>query len=506
MLFRERVHRLTVYTLFEGNRYVQRVMQMSEQGGSTPSSRPLVQPKLRVMPARDRYEREADYVARQVVTASESQEKMQARRKGMDKETLALRHRPRESELVLRRNDNSARLQVGLEGGDVGPDIAQSIEGARGRGQPLPDGWRTSMEDAFGLDYSAVRVHAGAQADALNRLMNARAFTTGQDIFFKEGEYDLGSSAGREVLAHELTHVVQQNGAREIQRQEELGRPEKAQLIHSQRPHEILAHGLAYTPDIDLLKPEDRAVLEGAGYDLESFGWHLEQEHAFQYVWIEPAAVLPEWLQTAPRPILAFRGTVPSELENLRSDLRVNGVGREVFRRYAAQVSQKIDDLGPPVDLTGHSLGGALAQHAALNFPGTVNQLVTFQAPGIGYILPPGQWDAAIDQLAGKVVHHIATRDVVDLAGGYNIPGQYYVHQLPGIAPVATHMADLLTSLDNTVWSYDRYPFSYRLKALPAEALRVSLGVLIYAAETVGETVSQLFGLERLAQRLFGWI
>jgi hypothetical protein len=68
------------------------------------------------------------------------------------------------------------------------------------------------MEPAMGADFSGVRVHTGGQADALNHHLSARAFTTGQDIFFKQGEYSPGSSGGRELLAHELTHVVQQNG------------------------------------------------------------------------------------------------------------------------------------------------------------------------------------------------------------------------------------------------------------------------------------------------------
>jgi hypothetical protein len=68
------------------------------------------------------------------------------------------------------------------------------------------------MEPALGADFSGVRVHADAGADALNQSLQARAFTTGQDVFFRQGAYNPGSSSGRELLAHELTHVVQQNG------------------------------------------------------------------------------------------------------------------------------------------------------------------------------------------------------------------------------------------------------------------------------------------------------
>jgi len=100
---------------------------------------------------------------------------------------------------------------------EAAPEVETAIQRERGSGQALGTEVRAQMEPALGADFGGVRVHAGGQADALNRSLNARAFTTGQDIFFKQGEYSPGSSGGRELLAHELTHVVQQRGD-EIQR------------------------------------------------------------------------------------------------------------------------------------------------------------------------------------------------------------------------------------------------------------------------------------------------
>ena len=94
----------------------------------------------------------------------------------------------------------------------VAREIEEAIQIARGGGQALDGQARSQMESFFGADFSNVRVYTGRQADALNRSLNARAFTTGRDIFFKQNEYNPGSSTGRELLAHELTHVVQQNG------------------------------------------------------------------------------------------------------------------------------------------------------------------------------------------------------------------------------------------------------------------------------------------------------
>ncbi|MHC5852958.1 eCIS core domain-containing protein [Nostoc sp.] len=93
------------------------------------------------------------------------------------------------------------------------PKLETSIQQKRGKGQPLSDKLREPMEQAFGKDFSGVRVHADAQSDQINRSIQARAFTTGQDIFFRQGEYASGSKQGQELLAHELTHVVQQNGS-----------------------------------------------------------------------------------------------------------------------------------------------------------------------------------------------------------------------------------------------------------------------------------------------------
>src|SRR5262244_4470246 len=102
-----------------------------------------------------------------------------------------------------------ARATVGE--GDVMPDVERAIESSRGGGQSLDSGVQAQMGQALSADFSGVRVHTDAGADGLNRSLSAKAFTTGRDIYFRQGEYNPGSSSGRLLLAHELTHVVQQN-------------------------------------------------------------------------------------------------------------------------------------------------------------------------------------------------------------------------------------------------------------------------------------------------------
>ncbi len=103
-----------------------------------------------------------------------------------------------------------AQAEVGREGGALSPALSGRIGAKRGGGQPLEATVRQGMEGVFGVDFSPVRVHADPEADALNRGVAAIAFTVGSDVFFRAGFYQLHSAAGQHLLAHELTHVVQQ--------------------------------------------------------------------------------------------------------------------------------------------------------------------------------------------------------------------------------------------------------------------------------------------------------
>lgn len=105
--------------------------------------------------------------------------------------------------------------RVGLEGGRVPPEVESAIQRARGDGQPLEDELKEQMSTSLGQDFSEVRVHTGHKADGLNRLLRARAFTVGPDIFFAQGAYEPDTLGGRELIAHELVHVVQQGHARD---------------------------------------------------------------------------------------------------------------------------------------------------------------------------------------------------------------------------------------------------------------------------------------------------
>ncbi|MEH2102985.1 MAG: DUF4157 domain-containing protein [Nostoc sp.] len=192
-----------------------------------------IQAKLTIGEPGDKYEQEADRVASQVVqqinTPSVAQSTQGKSRQRQDAEEEEIQTKPSIS--VLQRS--SLLTQVQLEAipgdqelqaksilhgrdargaGEASTDVESGINRARGGGQPLDAGLQQSIGQAMGADFSGVKVHTDTQADQLNQSIQARAFTTGQDVFFRQGEYNPGSRGGQELIAHELTHVVQQNG------------------------------------------------------------------------------------------------------------------------------------------------------------------------------------------------------------------------------------------------------------------------------------------------------
>ncbi len=118
--------------------------------------------------------------------------------------------RQEEDELAMKRDADPAYR----DGGALDGTLEKSIRQAKGGGHNLHPTVMRQMESGFGASFGGVRIHTDASADKLTRSVHAKAFTTGNDIFFKRGEYNPGSSAGRELLAHELTHTVQQGAAR----------------------------------------------------------------------------------------------------------------------------------------------------------------------------------------------------------------------------------------------------------------------------------------------------
>ena len=110
-------------------------------------------------------------------------------------------------------SDNIRRSapKAGSGGKKLPRHIQQNVLSKRNHGNALQGNVRASMERAFGTGFQDVRIHNDNESDRLNKSLNSRAFTFGQDIFFSEKAYSPESKAGQHLLAHELSHVVQQN-------------------------------------------------------------------------------------------------------------------------------------------------------------------------------------------------------------------------------------------------------------------------------------------------------
>ncbi|MBK8965757.1 MAG: DUF4157 domain-containing protein [Lewinellaceae bacterium] len=101
------------------------------------------------------------------------------------------------------------------EGGGytASPQLQSELHSSKGGGSPLPGQTLASMNQAFGADFSSVRIHTDDRASEMSQGIQAKAFTHGSDIYFNRGAYSPESSEGKRLLGHELTHVVQQGHA-----------------------------------------------------------------------------------------------------------------------------------------------------------------------------------------------------------------------------------------------------------------------------------------------------
>lgn len=161
-------------------------------------SNAVIQPKLNVSTPGDACEREADRIAEQMVRGDGA--------------------KPERSKTL------ASPKQVSGQNGAT-PTFSRAPHISLTGGVPLARSERTYFEPRFGLSLENVRIHGGVEADASARSLHARAFTLGNDIWFAQGEYRPGSRDGRRLLAHELTHTIQQSQLARPLIQREAGQP-----------------------------------------------------------------------------------------------------------------------------------------------------------------------------------------------------------------------------------------------------------------------------------------
>ncbi|MGK7957434.1 MAG: DUF4157 domain-containing protein [Crocosphaera sp.] len=216
---------------FESEQTIQTKMAPEEEGGQETSEVQMqsafssgdgsgeaednhVQFRLTIGKPGDRYEQEADAVANQVVTGPKQRGDLGVgiQTKPLHKNIRKLAQR--QVFLQPKRLQDLPKVQKQGDGSlKASSDVASRLESSRGRGSSLDENTQNEMESSIGANFDNVRLHTGSEAVQLNQDLGAKAFTHGSDIYFNQGQYNPNSSEGKHLLAHELTHTVQQGAS-----------------------------------------------------------------------------------------------------------------------------------------------------------------------------------------------------------------------------------------------------------------------------------------------------
>jgi hypothetical protein len=197
------------------------------------------QAKLEVNAPGDKHEQEADAVARNVVNAPDKEKKVQRnaitgiQRLATPEEDEQLgtndarMRRDRDIQRKAAEPEEKEKKKIPVQkkaestGTTASPVVSSKIEGSRGKGKSLPTKTLREMNSSFGADFTTVHIHDDNDSADLNKDLHAQAFTHRNDIYFNKGKFDPESSTGKFLLAHELTHVIQQRSGPMLQRDED---------------------------------------------------------------------------------------------------------------------------------------------------------------------------------------------------------------------------------------------------------------------------------------------
>ncbi len=199
-------------------------------GGQPESSAAFFQPKLTTGQPGDKFEREADSVADKVTSNQPSGSLInqpaisavqKADLKEEDKPVQKVEEKQEEEKPIQKEEEKEKKEEEPVQAKQDSPArqngtefVSEQLRQKSSNGTPLPGHILGEMEASFGTGFSHVRIHAGGQASQMSKAIGAKAFTHGQDIYFNSGYFAPNSQSGKHLLAHELTHVVQQSGGK----------------------------------------------------------------------------------------------------------------------------------------------------------------------------------------------------------------------------------------------------------------------------------------------------
>ncbi len=200
---------------------------------------------------------------------------------------------------------------------------------------------------------------------------------------------------------------------------------------------ELIAHHVAYLETLSAIPEATRHLLLQWGYNPDRLEI-IDGCYGFNMAVLHPLA------NSEVAPVVAFRGS--SETLDWVSDLADPSPGYYQFMYNQKLIQSTFAGLKQKALVTGHSLGGALAQYAALTHAGKISEVVTFQSPGIDSAMA-ARFDMLPEEERPTVTHHLANNDVVDNSGDQHIRGDIYMHHLKDfINPVKAHTSYLFST------------------------------------------------------------
>lgn len=175
-----------------------------------------VQPKLTVGAVNDPLEHEADAMADSVMNMQEVPVIANTCTNGVQRKCA---HCEEEEKVQRKPLASFIQRKESAHGVTASDAVSSQINASKGKGNNMDGNTQSFMQKRFGSDFSDVKIHTGGEAIQMSRELNAKAFTVGSDIYFNDGQYDPASNEGKCLLAHELTHTVQQgSGSSLVQR------------------------------------------------------------------------------------------------------------------------------------------------------------------------------------------------------------------------------------------------------------------------------------------------
>ncbi|MEX2593632.1 MAG: DUF4157 domain-containing protein [Anditalea sp.] len=216
----------------------------------------IAQPKLTVGSPDDPYEKEAEAVADKVMRMPD-QNFIQRKCEGCEEEEK-LQRKPLPysvNSFIQTKNNHSVPT--------VSDYLSQSIQSSKGKGSSMDPSTTSFMSSHFGTDFSPVKIHTDAEAVQMSRELNAKAFTVGSDVYFNQGQYQPGSEQGKHLLAHELTHTVQQRGIKNHTAQPSIQKDPENQIRRSLALESTveICHRVLFSRKIKISKGGLRVVL-----------------------------------------------------------------------------------------------------------------------------------------------------------------------------------------------------------------------------------------------------